>query len=175
MPKSMKKTWRFRDLRFRVFYRKPNVKIVFLHEDGCRKSMKNRSKIDAKTGFRKREPRGPKSERKWSPKWSQKRIFYVKKRKKGPRGAKSVDLEYFRFSARTENGRKKACQKWCRNLMPKKIDFGRQFDLPDGRRGVRGQRIHALFSLITPWHRPVSADFGTRGKSKIAPKSDFRV
>ena len=115
MPKSMKKTWRFRDLRFRVFYRKPNVKIVFLHEDGCRKSMKNRSKIDAKTGFRKREPRGPKSERKWSPKWSQKRIFYVKKRKKGPRGAKSVDLEYFRFGPRTENGRKKGMPK----MMPK--------------------------------------------------------
>ena len=120
MRKSIKKATRFRDPRFRVFYRKPNVKIVFLHEDGCRKSMKNRSKIDAKTGFRKREPRGPKSERKWSPKWSQKRIFYVKKRKKGPRGAKSVDLEYFRFGARTENGRKKGMSK----MMPK-FDAGK--------------------------------------------------
>ena len=115
MPKSMKKTCRFRDLRFRVFYRKPNVKIVFLHEDGCRKSMKNRSKIDAKTGFRKREPRGPKSERKGSPKWSQKPIFYVKNRKKEPRGAKNVDLEYFRFGPRTENVGKKGMPK----MMPK--------------------------------------------------------
>ena len=48
MPKSMKKRCRFRDLRFRVFYRKPNVKIVFLHHYGGRKSIKNRSKIDQK-------------------------------------------------------------------------------------------------------------------------------
>ena len=47
------KTMRFRNLRFLVFYKEYNVKIVFLHDQACRKSIKNRSKINAKTRFEK--------------------------------------------------------------------------------------------------------------------------
>ena len=132
------KTMRFRNLRFLVFYKEYNVKIVFLHDQACRKSIKNRSKIDAKTRFRKTKPKGPKSERKGSPKWSQKPIFYVKNRKKEPRGAKNVDLEYFRFGPRTENGRKKGMPK----IMPKfdaennlKVRFWRPFGFTGGAAG----------------------------------------
>ena len=47
------KTMRFRNLRFLVFYKEYNVKIVFLHDQACRKSINNQSKIDAKTRLEK--------------------------------------------------------------------------------------------------------------------------
>ena len=39
------KTMRFRNLRFLVFYKESNVQIVFLHDQACRKSIKNHPKI----------------------------------------------------------------------------------------------------------------------------------
>ena len=39
--------------------------------------------------------------------------------------------------------------------------------------GVRGLAESGLFNLTTPWHQPVSADFGTAVGTKTAPKSHF--
>ena len=52
-------------------------------------------------------------------------------------------------------------------------DFGRQFDLPDGRRGVRGQRIHALFSLTRHDTGRCRRIFGTPGNSKLLQNRTF--
>ena len=51
------KTMRFRNLRFLDFYKGSNVKIVFLHDQACQKSVKNQSKIDAKTRSEKMMPK----------------------------------------------------------------------------------------------------------------------
>ena len=39
---------RFRNLRFIVFCREYNVKIFFLHDQGCQKSIKNQCKNEAR-------------------------------------------------------------------------------------------------------------------------------
>ena len=41
------KSMKFRNLRFLVFCQEYNVKIVFLHDQGCQNSIENRFKIDA--------------------------------------------------------------------------------------------------------------------------------
>ena len=47
------KSTNFRNLRFLVFCREYNVKIVFLHDHGYRKSIKKRSNIDANSMLKK--------------------------------------------------------------------------------------------------------------------------
>ena len=78
--------------------------------------------------------------------------------------------------------KKKACQKSCEKVKPKKgskkaiLDASWIFKSADGGGGglaSEAGKVLVLFNLTTPRHRPVSADFGIPGKSKMDPKPHF--
>ena len=115
------------------------------HAKRHQKSIKNRCKIDAG----KRHAKSMENDAKMEPKWMPKSI------------------------KKTKNAGKKACRKSCRNLMPILIDFGRQFDLPDGRRGVRGQRDSALSSLTRHDTGRCRRIFGPLENRKSVPNGTF--
>ena len=69
--KIHEKTSRFRNLRFIGFCREYNVKIVFLHDQGCQKSSKNLLKIDTKTKLEKWCQNEPQKGSQNEPKWTQ--------------------------------------------------------------------------------------------------------